>query len=109
MRTDKVVELEGGGLPLGIMAEASYEEYTCAVIRPDQICFVGTDGVWEAANLNGEMFGKDRLVKLIRQYSSESSEYIAAKLREALATFRGAAKQGDDVTFVVLKVRGITA
>jgi sigma-B regulation protein RsbU (phosphoserine phosphatase) len=101
---DRFLELHGGGLPLGILEEEQYEEQTHGAIKAGQICFVGTDGVWEAANDAGQMFGKERIMELIRGRAGDSADEISAALRELLVDFRGGVRQADDVTFVILKV-----
>jgi sigma-B regulation protein RsbU (phosphoserine phosphatase) len=102
---DRFIELEGGGLPLGVLAEEQYTEYVHAAVQPHQICFVGTDGVWEAADATGALFGKARVTEVLRAHAHESADAISHALRAALETFRGGVKQADDVTFVILKVK----
>jgi serine phosphatase RsbU (regulator of sigma subunit) len=43
-------------------------------------------------------------VDLIRRNADQSAEFISSRLRDEIEAFRGAAKQRDDVTFVILKV-----
>jgi serine phosphatase RsbU (regulator of sigma subunit) len=93
-----------GDLPLGIMDEAEYREQAYGPLRPGQVLFVGTDGVWEMPDVNGQQFGKDRLREIIGQFADRPAADIAAAIHERLTHFRGAAKQVDDVTFVVIKL-----
>jgi phosphoserine phosphatase RsbU/P len=97
-------EIGEGDLPLGVMDETEYHEQTSPPLRPGQILFIGTDGVWEMPNAQGEQFGKDRLRELIRNNAGQSADAIANALRERLSVFRGEAKPVDDVTFVVVKL-----
>jgi sigma-B regulation protein RsbU (phosphoserine phosphatase) len=96
-------EVGKGGLPLGIMDDMEYNERTSA-IRPGQVLFIGTDGVWEMPNANGEQFGKHRLRDVIRECAARSADEIVRSVRERLTAFRGDVKSVDDVTFVVVKV-----
>src|SRR5262249_48039301 len=92
-----------GDLPLGIMDEAQYREQAYGPLRPGQVLFVGTDGVWEMPDVKGQQFGKDRLREIIGQFADRPAADIAAAIHERLTHFRGAARQVDDVTYVVIK------
>ena len=92
-----------GDLPLGIMDDTQYVE-RISPLRPGQVLFVGTDGVWEMPDAKGEEYGKDRLREVIRECAARSADEIAHAVRERLTTFRGDVKSVDDVTFVVVKV-----
>jgi serine phosphatase RsbU (regulator of sigma subunit) len=96
-------EIGEGELPLGVMDDTTYREHSHGPLRPGQVIVIGTDGVWEMPDLNGEQFGKDRLRDLIRDAGDGSAEEIARQLRERLASFRGDARAADDVTFVIVK------
>lgn len=101
---DKFEELRGRGMALGIDANFKYQENTAKKLSAGNILVIATDGLWEAQNPKGKMFGKDRLMDLVRQYSSSSSDAILNAIIDALKTFQKSAKQEDDVTLVVLKV-----
>jgi sigma-B regulation protein RsbU (phosphoserine phosphatase) len=100
-------EVGEGDLPLGVMEDTSYSEQTSAAFRPGQILFIGTDGVWEMPDAQGEQFGKDRLREVIRACTALSAAEIAHSVREHLTAFRGDVKSVDDVTFVVVKVLAV--
>src|SRR5262249_17817378 len=99
-----IEEVGEGDLPLGIMDDAQYREQTSPALRPGQILFIGTDGVWETPDAKGEQYGKDRLREVIRECAARSADEIAHAVRERLTTFRGDVRSVDDVTFVVVKV-----
>ena len=63
--TKSFEEQDASGMPLGIMDDAEYEEHSCGPLRPGQILFIGTDGVWEMPNTDGEQYGKERLREVI--------------------------------------------
>ena len=100
-------ELDGSGLPLGIMQEEVYEEYTFDDVREGQVFFMATDGVWEMQNPDGEQFGKQRVRELIESHHTESAEQISRHIRDALIAFRGDDSRDDDVTFVILRVMSV--
>jgi serine phosphatase RsbU (regulator of sigma subunit) len=97
-------EVGEGALPLGVMDETEYCEQTYGPLRAGQVIFVGTDGVWEMPDVKGEPFGKARLQEIIRECADHSAADIAAAIHERLTSFRGDAKQVDDVTYVVIKM-----
>ena len=97
-------EIGEGDLPLGIMDETEYHEQTYGPLEAGQVILVGTDGVWEMPDVKGEMFGKDRLREIIREFADRPAADIAAAIHEELACFRGDAKVVDDVTYVVIKL-----
>ena len=59
-------------LPLGVIADAEYEQTTFQLNRGDRLVFL-SDGVVEATNAEGELFGFERT----QQVSNESARYIA--------------------------------
>jgi hypothetical protein len=59
-------------LPLGVIAESQYEQTTFQLNRGDRLVFL-SDGVVEAQNAEGELFGFERT----QQVSNESARYIA--------------------------------
>lgn len=99
---DFVRQLEGGNLPLGVIEGTCYQEFS-AQLAPGEVICVGTDGVWEAARGDGEMFGKERLREAIRASASGSAADIEAEVSRRLSSFLGAARPKDDVTFLVIK------
>jgi len=102
---EAVEALAGPGypLPLGVMATAVYEESRCAV-QPGQIIVIGTDGIWEARNPQGEYFGKNRLMTLVRERADQSAVAMARSVLDALASFRHPRPSEDDTTLVVVKI-----
>ncbi len=79
------------GLPLGVIAEAQYEQITFHLNRGDRLVFL-SDGVVEATNAQGELFGFERT----QQVSNESPRYIAQTAQHF--------GQTDDITVVSLYV-----
>lgn len=100
---DEFDELKGRGLAFGVDYAFEYEEFQRS-LKPGQIILVGTDGIWEMRNEQDEMFGKDRLMDIIRDASLASSKEIQVSISKALEDFRGSITLEDDVTMVVIKV-----
>ena len=101
--TDEFDELKGHGMALGLDYTFAYEEFSRTLI-PGQIVLIGTDGIWETRNEAGDMFGKPRLMELIRNNSSATAKELLAVLSDELKKYRGTQKSEDDVTMVVIKV-----
>ncbi len=95
-------KLEGKGLPLGIDENWQYRDYS-ATVKPGQIVILTTDGALEARNQKGEMFGRDRFKEIIHRNANLEAEGIRLAIIDAVAAFRGKAKQEDDITLVVSK------
>jgi serine phosphatase RsbU (regulator of sigma subunit) len=100
-------DLNGAGnLALGVMEDVNFKE-AARDIAPGQIIVIATDGIWEARNPNGEMFGKDRFHKIIRQNASATAKQIQSAVFESIRRFQKDARLVDDMTLVVVKVEKI--
>jgi serine phosphatase RsbU (regulator of sigma subunit) len=99
------LELDGGGLPLGIMSEEVYEEYVQPGVCSGHLILAATDGLWETSGEDEMEFGMDRVRQLLRDNADRSAAEISEAIRDALARFRGPAGQDDDLTFVIVKVK----
>ncbi len=102
-QNDTFNELYGSGIPIGVDANWRYEEEEKQSFPKDQIILIGTDGIWEAQNVEGEMFGKEPIYEMIRQNAAESSDQILKCIVDELKRFQKGQHPTDDVTLVVLK------
>jgi serine phosphatase RsbU (regulator of sigma subunit) len=100
--TDRFEELAGAGLALGVDEDWEFEDYS-RTVKPGQIVLLTTDGIFEAHNPAGEMFGKARFKEVVRQNCGLESEGLRKAIFEAVTEFRGAEPQEDDITLVILK------
>ena len=89
-------ESDAGDLPLGVMDDSQFSEFTFQPLKPGMIIAIGTDGVWETANDAGEQFGKDRLRTVLSANASLPAQQIIDALVQELAAFRGDCRQTDD-------------
>jgi sigma-B regulation protein RsbU (phosphoserine phosphatase) len=99
-------ELKGPGLALGVDVDWRYEEHQKTGLKNRQIIVIGTDGIWEAHNSEGDTFGKESLLEIIRQHASVSAQEIVSAIISAVNRFRKDVIPEDDVTLVVIKVTG---
>jgi serine phosphatase RsbU (regulator of sigma subunit)/anti-sigma regulatory factor (Ser/Thr protein kinase) len=96
-----VVELRATGMPLGLMPGMSYDERTYRLERGD-VMVLTSDGITEAHNVEGEMYGFGRLMG--RVALRPSNDDMVAALVGDLESFTGeGAEQEDDITLVVVR------
>jgi sigma-B regulation protein RsbU (phosphoserine phosphatase) len=62
-----------------------------------------TDGVTEAMDTEGHMFGEERLRRFLGDHCRAETEHMATALEEALAAFTSAPAPSDDITFVIAR------
>ena len=109
LRADgSIVNLVDGGVALGVLAEAHYEERPIAV-RPGDILVFYTDGVSEAASADNEQFGTRRIEESIIRRTTQSAREILDGLVADVLAFAGDRGPDDDLTIVVLKAMGDSA
>jgi len=104
--TDSFEDLHGPGVALGVDKYWQYSENMKTGLSEGQIIVLGTDGIWEAHNPQGEMFGKDRLNDVIRRNSTVSAKKIVDTIIDTLQRFQQDQEPEDDVTLVVVKING---
>jgi sigma-B regulation protein RsbU (phosphoserine phosphatase) len=101
--TETVEELLGPGMVLGVQEDYRYEQVDKTIQTEGTVIFIATDGIWEAHNGAGDMFGKDRLHQIIRDNADKSAAAIQVAVLDAVSKFRGNLTQEDDITIVVIK------
>lgn len=104
---DEFEELKGAGVALGVIDDFEYSEHHKKGLINGQIIAIGTDGIWEAFNGDGQMFGKKRLCEIIQRHAKSSAEDILGAVYSELHTFMGGTKSADDITLVIIKVDGL--
>ncbi len=90
------------GLPLGVFAEAEYDERALRVASGD-VLVLYSDGVTEAWD-GREAYGRQRLQAQVTAHAALPAPELAARLLADLDAFLGTAEPDDDVTLVVVKV-----
>jgi sigma-B regulation protein RsbU (phosphoserine phosphatase) len=96
-------DLTGRGLPLGVSEDAIYEE-SVKHIGSGQVILIGTDGISKTCNVKGEMFGKNRLKRIIRDHAQKTAKDVIAVVIDALEHFRSPLRKENDITLVAIKV-----
>ena len=97
-------ELTGEGIALGVSEDVRYEENVKSGVAEGQIIALGTDGIWEAINRDGQMFGKERFRDVIRSHARENATNILSAVYDELDHYTKGQKSADDITLVVAKV-----
>jgi serine phosphatase RsbU (regulator of sigma subunit) len=102
----RVVAITPRGLGLGLnnagVFSSEIEEKVVHYTSGDVLLFV-TDGVTEAHNRDGDLFGEDRLMDLLSVRAGENAASIRDAIIRELAAFSDGAVQHDDETIVVIK------
>ena len=104
--SDTFEELKGSGVALGVSEQWPYEMNARIGPAPGQIIVLSTDGVWEAHNANGEIFGKERFAEVIRQHAAKDAEAIIEAVIAAVNQFQDESGAEDDITLIVIKKEG---
>jgi serine phosphatase RsbU (regulator of sigma subunit)/DNA-binding transcriptional regulator YhcF (GntR family) len=79
-------KLETGGAVLGVFAEGSYEQASIDLLPGDRLVLF-TDGITEATDLNGEEFGEERLLALLRESPAASAPDLCDAILQDVAQF----------------------
>jgi serine phosphatase RsbU (regulator of sigma subunit)/predicted ester cyclase len=100
---DDAEELRARGMPLGLMSGMSYEEGEASLRQEDNVLFY-SDGLVEAHDPEGEMFGFPRLRALVAEHAKEEERSLGDFLMEELYSFVGESwEQEDDITLLTLR------
>jgi phosphoserine phosphatase RsbU/P len=97
---------EGNGLPLGVMESEKYDEQLHRGLRVGQVMLLGTDGLWEARNPAGELYGKERVTEVLAATAHLSAAEIEAEMYRRLQDFCGGRANDDDITYLIIKFVG---
>ena len=101
---DDFFELHGSGMAIGIDKQFKYEENQKNDFSKGSIVVLATDGVWEARNKSGQMFGQTAVYDIIRNNSAASTDEIIEAIFKEINKFLKTSKPEDDLTLVVVKV-----
>jgi phosphoserine phosphatase RsbU/P len=102
-RAGTVETIQAEGFPLGMFPAVKYEEFTLSTQPGDSIIFF-SDGIPDAQNAAGELFGDERLMNIIRKNQSKSATKLADAILAEVGKFQDGVDRFDDETVVVLRV-----
>jgi phosphoserine phosphatase RsbU/P len=100
-----VTTVQAEGFPLGLFPNAEYEELTIAA-KPGDLLVFFSDGIVDAENAEGDMFGTERLTEVLREHPSacNSAQATVDAVLAAVSAFQAGTAHFDDETLVVLRV-----
>ncbi len=105
LRADgRVQYLLEGGVALGVLPDARYEERPVA-LHPGDVLLLYTDGVSEAELPTGEQFGTERLERCLKRLAEGTAQEILKGVVDEVTAYAGEHGVNDDLTLVVVKVR----
>jgi phosphoserine phosphatase RsbU/P len=103
VRSSGTVEtLQGGGMILGILPMATYQEAR-VTMDPGDVLVLFSDGVTEAADPRGEDFGEDRLADLVKSMHDRPAKDIVDAIHTAVLGFTEGSPPADDITVVIAR------
>ncbi len=97
--------IEATGLPLGLFDDAEYDEFTFRAKPGDMFVFF-SDGILDARNTDGELFGRQRVEQITAESADKSADYVVDSLFEAVEKHAAGVDPFDDQTVVAIKVKG---
>ncbi len=102
-RDGEVETVKAEGFPLGLFPNVKYEEFTLSTQPGDSLIFY-SDGIVDAQNAAGDMFGSERLAAVVQKNMHKSASKIADAIMSEVGKFQKGVERFDDETVVVLKV-----
>ena len=102
--TGDIVAMWSTGLPIALFPDHGYREVSVD-LEPGDLLFFYTDGLVEAENDAGEMFGAERLQSVLRTAGAQGVESVLQHVEEAVRQFRGRTEALDDATLMALRLQ----
>jgi sigma-B regulation protein RsbU (phosphoserine phosphatase) len=103
----KIEVIEATGLPLGLFDDAEYDEFTFRAKPGDMFVFF-SDGILDARNKAGDMFGRQRVEEIIGKSWEFSADWVVDSIFKAVAEHAAGVETFDDQTVVAIKVKNAT-
>jgi sigma-B regulation protein RsbU (phosphoserine phosphatase) len=101
----KIEVVEATGLPLGLFDDAEYDEFTFRAKPGDMFVFF-SDGILDARNRAGDMFGRHRVQEIVAKCAEVSADCVVESLFKAVAEHAAGVETFDDQTVVAIRVKG---
>lgn len=102
-RGNEIIELDKGGLVLGVTTNAPYETDTVQLQDGDCVLLY-TDGLIDAGNFDGDLWGRERLIDVAKQFTAGSAQLMCKNILQHRRRFVGLARQIDDTSIVIVKI-----
>ena len=101
----KIEVIEAAGLPAGLFDEAEYDEFTFQA-KPDDMFVFFSDGILDARNRAGEMFGRSGVERVVAACTAQTPDCVVDSLFQAVEEHAAGEDTFDDQTVVAIKVKG---
>jgi sigma-B regulation protein RsbU (phosphoserine phosphatase) len=101
-RGGEILQLQPGGLPVGMFPEVGYESQTLQLAWGDRLILY-SDGVTESQNPAGEAFGAERLTALLAVAARTPAARLTTVLADRLRQWRGGRDFEDDISVLILE------
>jgi serine phosphatase RsbU (regulator of sigma subunit) len=95
------------GPAVGMLSDSTYA-LGHTTLRPGDVLFTYTDGVVEARDTTGELFGMDRTMEVITKPGNTAEEMLG-RVDEAMRHYVGSAQQTDDITMLAIRRKELSA
>lgn len=102
LRNGQVMDLNEGGLVLGITPDTHYNTQTVPFEQNDCLLMY-TDGLIDAMNFDGQMWGRQRLLDVLQNQPATCAEYLVHNILAYRRRFVGLASQTDDTSIVAVR------
>ena len=106
-RDGKISTIEATGLPLGLFDDVSYDEFRFE-LQPGDVFVLFSDGILDARNRRGELFGRTRVETIIAECAARSADCVVDSLFKAASEHSAGVETFDDQTVVAIKVKDHT-
>ena len=106
VRKDRVESFGKTGMVMGVVSDQPYATGGPVPIEPGDVLFLYTDGVVEARNAEGQLFGVERLHRLLADLRTLPCSDILARVEDATRAHAGTKGQEDDVTMIATRFLG---
>jgi len=104
--TGKATALGDGGMPVGLLSDASYSTVESSLAVGDRL-YLYSDGMIECENVHGEFYGSERLLDRIQEWRDLPITLLGELFDGEIARWHGSETFDDDVSMVILEYTGI--
>jgi phosphoserine phosphatase RsbU/P len=92
-----------GGFPIGLIEDAEYDTIVMDY-RPGDRLVLYSDGITECENMNGEMFGQERLLDYLEDNRARPIKEVSKAFNERMRIWRGGNSYEDDISMLILEM-----
>ena len=101
--------LSANMLPMGITEEVKIEKPHLIWMNPGDLYVVLSDGMLEASNAHGDLFGKERVMQVIQANQTAEPETLLSQLLHEIDMFTDSRAADDDRTALIIRREGRAA